>query len=378
MASNYPPTAQREPEKKKPCLDSDTPTKKTIRSKKNDYCVVLRTNHGNLRQSEETRVGCKIAYEHRRCRFVRTEKNYRLFRNIELQYGVELIKAVGDIETNIKGLVTDNTTLGTALTDLVKLLKTAKSAFGDLRDSGCKLDACMKDSCNRSQVAILTGKKIEDCDDKHKHPEPGKRPHDCEDVIEIIKQLIHEPACLSKEIDVILVAAADVTGIQTFANISALTATFFPALKASATAFDGFIQDRMTAGATALTTAQTNLTQAIKDLTDAEFALFNARISIDSIKGLKDFLCHHKCECVCEDDKDDRGDRGDRDRGDRDRDRDRDRRDERHGDKDDCGCGCDGKRLEKCKCEICEICQEVARIYYEESMEKLPKTPTGN
>ena len=361
---NYPPTQSKDPEKKKPCQDADTPTRKTIRSKKNDYCVVLKTNLGNLRQSEETRVGAKIAWEHRRCRFVRTEDNYRRFRNIELQYGVELVKAVGDIENNIKGLATDNTTLGTALTDLVKLLKAAKASFGDLRDSGCKLDACMKDSCNRSQVAILTGKKIEDCDDKHKHPEPGKRPHDCEDVIEIIKELIHEPACLSKEIDVILVAASDVTGIQTFANIGALTATFLPSLKATAAAFDGFIQDRTTAGATALTTAQTNLTQSVKDLTDAEFSLFNARISIDSIKGLKDFLCNPKCQCVSEDD-DKRDDRDGR-------------RDEKHGDKDDCGCGCGGKRLEKCKCEICEICQEVASIYYEESMEKLPKTPTGN
>src|SRR5579863_3537943 len=267
---SYSNPTQKEPDKKKPCLpcqDSDTPTGKTIRSKKNDYCTTLKGNLGTLRQSEETRVGCKVMYEHRKCRFIRTEKNYRLYRNLELQYGVELIKAVGDIDTLIKGLVTDNTNLAGALGDLVKLLKTTKSAFGDLWGSACKLDACMKDSCNRSQVAILTGKKIEDCDDKHKRPDPGNRPHDCEDVIGIIEQLIHEPACLSKEIDVVLVAAADVTGIQTFANIASLTGTFLPSLKASATAFDGFIQGAMTSNATALTGAQTSLTTAIQALT---------------------------------------------------------------------------------------------------------------
>jgi hypothetical protein len=358
MSLSYPQQGQkereREPEKRKCCEDSDLPTKKTIRSKKNDYCITLKTNLGNLRHSEEARKGFRIIYEHRKCRFIRTEKSFRLFRNLELQYGIELIRATTDIETNIKALVTDNTSLGAALGDLVKLLKTAKSAFGDLRDSGCRLDACMKDSCNRSQVAILTGRKIEDCDDKHRPThEPGKRPHDCEGVIEIIEELIHEPGCFSKEIDVILVAAADVTGIQTFANIAALTTTFLPSLKASAAAFDNFIQDRTTNGAAALTTAQTNLTQAIKDLTDGEFAVFNARIAVDSIKGLKDFLCHHKCACICEDPKE--------------------------HEKGDCGCKCGGdKRLEKCKCEICEICQEVAKIYYHESMEKLPSTPAAS
>jgi hypothetical protein len=356
MSLSYPQQAPpREPEKKKCCEDSDLPTKKTIRASKNNYCLTLKTDLGVLRAAEEQRRGFKIIYEHRKCRFVKTEKNYQRFRNLELGYGVELIRAVTDIETNIKALATDNTTLAGALGDLVKLLKTAKSAFGDLRDSGCKLDACMKDSCNRSQVAVLTGRKIEDCDDKHKHPEqPHKRPHDCEGVIEIIEELIHEPGCFSKEIDVILVAAADVTGIQTFANINALTTTFLPSLKATAQAFDAFVQDRMTNGATALTTAQTNLTQSIKDLTDAEFAVFNARIAVDSIKGLKDFLCHHKCTCICDDPK-------------------------KEHEKGDCGCKCGGdKRLEKCKCEICEICQEVAKIYYHESMEKLPPTPAAS
>src|ERR1700744_3670508 len=100
MPYNSPTPPHREPEQKKPCHDSDTPGKKTIWSKKNAYCVILKTNVGTLRQCEEARVGARIAYEHRKCRFVRTEKNYRLFRNIELQYGVELTRSAADIETN--------------------------------------------------------------------------------------------------------------------------------------------------------------------------------------------------------------------------------------------------------------------------------------
>ncbi|HEY4967435.1 MAG TPA: hypothetical protein VII28_13615 [Puia sp.] len=320
-----------ESEQKKPCHDSDTPTKKTIWTRKNAYCLTLKSNVGVLRQCEETKAGNKKTYEHKNCRFVKTEKYYRLFRNLELQYGVELIRASGDIENNIKALVTDNKTLADALTDLLATIKTAKSAFGDLRDSACKLDACSKDSCNRSQMAILTGQKLEDCDDKHK-PDPGKRPPDCEHAGSILHQLIHEPPSLSKEIDIILNASADVIGIQTFSNIGSLSTQFFPSVKASAKAFDDFIQDRMNKGNADLTTAQAALAQAIKDLTDSEFALFTARISVNSIKGLKEFLCHHKCECICEGDK----------------------------------------RLDKCKCEICEICQEVAKIYSRETEDKQP------
>lgn len=337
MYSTSPPQQQEKTPGKK-CNDADCMTKKTIKTSKNDYCAKLKIKLGALQQCEETYKGKKTEYEHKKCRFVSTEKNYRIFRNVELSVGIQLKQASGNIEKNITSYVTFDTNLSAALTDLLATVKATKTKFSDLRDAGCKLDACCKDSCNRTQWAIITGEKFEDCgDDKHKPEQPHheKRPADCENAVAIFHQLIHEPASLSKEIDIILNSSADVIGIQTFSNISSLSQQFLPAVKGNAKIFDDFIVDRMTKGSTDLATAQTNLSQTIKDLNDAEFAEFNARIDLDAYNGVKEFLCHHKCECVCE------------------------------------GEG----RLDKCKCEICEICHEVTKIYSIETEDKIPATP---
>jgi hypothetical protein len=337
MYSTSPPQ-QENPQGHK-CQDADSITKKNIKTAKNAYCPKLQTKLGTLHQCEEVYKGKKTEYEHKKCRFVSTEKNYRIFRNVELTVGVQLTRATAGIETNITTYVGYDTKLSGALTDLLAAVKNAKSKFSDLRDSACKLDACSKDSCNRTQMAILTGEKFEDCNDDKNKPDqehqPGKRPSDCEKASIILHELIHDPASLSKEIDIILNSAADVIGIQTFSNITSLSQQFLPAIKGNAKGFDDFVVDRMTKGSTDLTTAQTNLTQIIKDLTDAEFAEYNARIDLDAIKGVKDFLCHHKCECVCE------------------------------------GEG----RLDKCKCEICDICHEVTKIYSIETEDKQPAVP---
>ena len=337
MYSTSPPQQQEKKQGKK-CNDADSMTKKTIKTSKNTYCSTLKDKFGVLRQAQEAYRGKRIEYEHKKCRFISTEKNYRIFRNLELSVGIQLRQCEADIETNIKNYVGFDTKLSKALTDLLATIKTTKVKFSDLRDSACKLDACCKDSCNRTQWAILTGEKFEDCgDDKSKHgseqePPHGNRPQDCKDVITIIHELIHEPSSFSKEIDVILNSGADVVGIQTFCNISSLSTQFLPVFKTNATALDDFIIDRMTAGKSTLDDVQKDLTQVIKDITDNEIAKYNARIDVDAIKGVKDFLCDPKCECVCEG---------------------------------------EGK-LEKCKCDICAICKEVAEIYTIESEEKQP------
>src|SRR5262249_1356353 len=162
--------------------------------------------------------GKKTEFEHKKCRLISTEKNYRTFRNLELTVGIKLKQSSADIETNIGNYVALDKKLSTALTDLLSAVKTAKTKFPDLRDSGCKLDACCKDSCNRTQWAIITGEKFEDCGEgkqKPEHEHHPKRPADCEKAVEIIHELIHEPGSLSKEIDTILNSTADVVGIQT-------------------------------------------------------------------------------------------------------------------------------------------------------------------
>ena len=337
----YNPSSSQQQEKKpgKKCNDADSLTKKTIKNAKNAYCANLKLKLGVLQQCEETYKGKRTEYEHKKCRVVSTERNYRIFRNAELTVGIQLTRASANIETNVTSYVAFDTKLSAALTDLLATVKTTKAKFSDLRDAGCKLDACCKDSCNRTQWAIITGEKFEDCGEEKQKPEhehqQGKRPHDCDDVITIIHDLIHEPASFSKEIDIVLNSSADVIGIQTFSNVSSLSQQFLPIIKANAKSFDEWLVDGMTRGGTDLATAQANLTQVIKDLADSEFAKFNARLDVDAYKGVKDFLCHHKCECVCE------------------------------------GEG----RLDKCKCDICAICHEVTKIYSIEAEEKQPTPP---
>lgn len=313
--------------------DHDLPVTTTIKKKKAEYCKTIKVKWGDLGKSEEAAHGLEIIYEHNKCRFIRTEKNYMMYRNLELSVGIELTRSTDRISDNVSAYVAENTKLATALTDLVKSVKAAKGKFGELLESANKLEACCNDRCNRTQMMLLTGEKYEDCDEK-KYPDPGKRPADCRDAGEILKILRTKPAHLSKEIGIILDSAADVVGIQTFSNINSLSQTFLPGVKNSAKAFDDFINERIKGGSTDVTKAQADLSDSIKALTDAGYVLYNARVDLDAITGVKDFLCKPNCECICE------GDGG----------------------------------LEKCKCDICDICHDVTCIYYKESDEKQPQS----
>ncbi|RYY57267.1 MAG: hypothetical protein EOO09_03255 [Chitinophagaceae bacterium] len=299
----------------------DLPVITTIKKKKAEYCKTIKVKLGDLRKSEEDQHGLSIIYEHWKCRFTRTEKNYQMYRNLKLVVGFELTKTSEKITESITGFEKDNTTLATALTDLVKLLKTAKGKFSELRDSANKLEACSNDRCNRTQMMLLTGEKYDDCDDKK---EPCKRPPDCENAKELLEYLIKHPAQLSKQVDIVLNSAADTVGIQTFSNISALAKDFLPGVTKGAKDFDDFLTERTTAGATDLGTAYISMSSAIKDLVSADYLLYNDRVNLDVANSVKDFLCNPDCDCVCEG---------------------------------------DGK-LEKCKCDICDICHEVTTIYY--------------
>src|SRR5579871_2499266 len=200
--------------------EHDLPTNKTIRAQKEFFCQLIKTERGDLDKSAENCEGLNIIYEHKKCRFVKTEKNYRIYRNLELSLGIELVKAMDDINNNITTYVGYNTSLIAALGNVVQAAKNAKAKFADLRDSASKLDACTKVSCNRTQMTILTGEKHEDCKDV---PTPGKRPDDCKDTKEILHELIKVPAHLCLGIDAILSASVDIVGIQTFSNISSLS-----------------------------------------------------------------------------------------------------------------------------------------------------------
>jgi hypothetical protein len=295
----------------------ESPTRKTVKKLKDQFCNELKTLAGDLQEAEENNKGLYKIYHQKKCAFVKTEQNYRITRNLELTVGVELMQASQEMTNNLTTYVADNKAILTALNNIVAATKTAKAKFSELRDAASKLDACRNDSCNKSQVILLTGKRQDDCGDDAPQPPCG-----CENAASILDELVNVPVVFSRDIDTIFGASADVVGIQTFSNIAAL-AGFQTDLAAKAKAFDDFVQSKQKAGETDLQTAQTELVKATRDLTQSEYLLYNKRDTLDAVIGIKDYLCQDHCECVSDDED----------------------------------------RFKQCKCEICEISQEVMDIY---------------
>ena len=339
-------TNNKKPPAEKPCNDNGkTATKRTIKQIKDTYCESLKVLTGELAQSEVMYEGYVRAYHRKKCGFIKTEKNYRIVRNLELKVGVELVQSTEEIKKNVAAYIKINDDLVKALKDVLATAKDAKAKFGELRDAASKLDACRKDSCNSSQMIILGCKSGEECGDKKDHDQNDKNPDACDNVCEILDDLVEVPETLAKDIDIIFTSAAEILGIQSFSNIKTLD-KFQLDFAAAAKAFDDVVADRMKAGATATTKAQEDLTAAIKTLTTAGHALYNKRNEIETDDDTKDFLCHHDCDCIRDCGCDDEGnDRNNRDDDDNDRKKD---------------------RFKKCKCEICDICKDVKDIYCED------------
>ena len=319
-----------------------SPVKKTIRTKKDSYCDTLISLVGTLTTAEENVKGLTTTYEFKKCCFVKTEKNYRITRNLELSTGVELIQSSVEIKADVTSLIDKNGKLVAALKAVCAAAKDAKAKFGDLRDAASKLDACRKDSCNSSQMIKLGCKPASDCNDNDKRQDGGdtQLPQACENACTILDHLVSIPAIFCQDIDIIYSSSAEIMGIQTFTSIGSIQ-KFQTDFEANAKAFDDQVVQKMVAGKTAVDTTQTELVAATKDLTTGLYALYSARDAVKCIDETKDYLCCHKCNCISEDGE--------------------------------CGCHTledSNDRLKACKCEICDICDEVTGVYCEPSSKK--------
>ena len=331
-----------------------SPVKKTIRIKKDSYCDSLVTLVGTLTASEENVKGLTITYEAKKCSFVKTEKNYRIIRNLELLTGVELIQSSAEIKTDVTEVIAKNGKLVDALKAVCAAAKDAKTKFRELRDAASHLDGCRKDSCNSSQMIKLGCKPAGECGDnerrqdtnqdrrqdsnqerRHEGNQDTNTPQPCENACTILDHLVSIPPIFSQDIDIIFNSSAEIMGIQTFTSIKSVQ-KFQQDFETNAKAFDDWIVQKMKDGKTAVDTAQTELVDATKGLTVASYALYSARNVVESTDAIKDYLCRHKCKCISEDGE----------------------------------CGCHelddtNDRLKACKCDICEICEEVTGIYCE-------------
>jgi hypothetical protein len=346
---NQSSTNQNERHEKK-CDDKvKLPVERTIATLKNAYCTNLKGMVAELSESEVTYDGTLVTYNSRKCNFVKTEKNYRLVRNLELSVGVELAQASEEIKKNVAASVkqNDDVLVKVALKDLLTSVKDAKTKFGELRDAAYKLDACRKDSCNASQMIIIGCRQGDDCNDKGNNNEDNsKRPECCDNVCEILEDLISIPESLSRDIDIILSSTVEIAGIQSFSNIKTLV-DFQTDFSLNAKAFNDLLLAQMKAGSTAVTKAQEDLITATTTLTQSAYVVYNKRMVVETADETKDYLCCHKCKCV-----------GDDDCGCDDEDGDKSREGNHHNS--------DESRLARCKCEICEICTELKDVYCKE------------
>src|SRR5260221_71085 len=230
-------------------------------------CDTLQSLIGDLTQAEENRKGLRALYESKKCFFIDTELNYRLYRNMELNTGAELIQATTEIKQNVAGYIKLSDSLAASLRTVIANVKDAKKKFGDLRKASMDLDICISDKCNCTQMIILTGK--------------SGTAGVCPNAADTLDKLVKRPEYFLDDCDTLLTSAADVSGIQTFVNVKSID-QLQTDFSAAAKTFDTQVQAKMTQGLTELTQLQKDLTKSITDLTTADHALYNKRDDADA------------------------------------------------------------------------------------------------
>jgi hypothetical protein len=182
-----------------------------------------------------------------------------------------------------------------------------------------------------------------DCNDNNQNQGDevaSQKSEGCKDACSILDHLVEIPESFSRDIDSIFNAAPEILGIQSFTNIKTLE-KFQLDFEANSKTFNDWVVAKMTAGKAAVDTAQKDLIDATTLLTTAGFALYNSRNAVETADATKDYLCCPECKCL--------------------------------NDEGECGChdlDDDTDRLKKCKCEICDICQEVTSIYCDDKPQK--------
>lgn len=296
------------------CGDGTTPTDKSIQTERGKVCNELKDKAGEVRVWEQNRLGAHQLYNDKKCCFVQTETNYQYYRNIELMIGVELLQVNEGIKENVAAYKKWNDELAAVLKELVKTTKEAKGKFSELKDAACKLNTCINDSCQSTQMKILTGESYDNCKDN------DTEIADKCNAKEVLHRLETIPNTFLHDIDTIFNSATRVAGIQVFSNVASLE-PLQKTLQEKSKAFDDFIIEKMKKGSEDLKKTQEELSKAVQELTKSTTGLYFRRADFKGVHRAIDKLCDCHCDCINND-----GDEG---------------------------------RLERCKCDICDICDQV-------------------
>lgn len=291
------PAAKAEEKKEKP-EKKESPTEKSFSTARQLYCTALQTALSDRGAAKLAYERSLIVYEKRKHLFEWTEKNYRIYRNLDICLDTELTTGNQSLTTNVTNYNTLNGTLYKGLTGITAAVKSLKTLVNALRDQASNLENYKNDQCNAAQWSLLTGENVENCKPAGSTPVPRERPDVCKDAATIYGELIAIPRkALVFDVDSLIQSSADVTGIQTFSNISVMTTLQAQLSTASANLVQQ-IQKTVMTRSTDLTTAQTNLVTAAQDCTKAGVDNFNKISVCNGAHFTMEFLCVPQCGCA--------------------------------------------------------------------------------
>lgn len=318
---NDPPPVQDESK----CKENDTATQKWINVERKKYCDELDSAAGIVYQWEENYSGWKDLKKRKKCLFIWSEKNYQIFRNLQITSGLSLSHFNENIKENTTTFLKANKTLSDGLKEVLKKVKESLAKSAELRSAASDLRHCTEEACNCTQWGILTGDWPQDC----KGPRPEiKRPPECENIKDKFDKLFCIPDALQKDITSIWKASADVIGIQIFSNISSLEG-LQKSLYESAQKFDKHLQETVKKDQDELKKMQEDFVKTAGELSKSRSIVYTRRSEFEGLFETAGFFCCPDCGCVEKDHV------------------------------------CE-ERLTKCKEEICKICEEVNETFCRE------------
>lgn len=320
------------------CKEKDNATQLSINRERLKLCSILYETSGKVSMLQKKFKGEKRLYNDKTCLFNNTEENYRLYRNLDISLGTELLQTNESVKTNVKTYTDWNTALNKALKDgIAKSVKEVKAKFAELEAAAFKLDSCLNDKCNQAQKTAITGEKPENCKEDPKDPIK-----DCKDSGDILEELVCIPKGLVADIDSIFQSSSDVVGIQVFSNIDTLD-SLQKKLEEQSKQFQKHINDVTKLREGDIKKLQEDLVKSVKEITKAAMDRNSTRSEFEGYKDAVNFICCPKCKCLegcrCHDEEE-KGQEG----------------------KPSCE-DLSKPRLEKCEEEICGICDDVKKTF---------------
>ncbi|HXB95469.1 MAG TPA: hypothetical protein VNU70_09935 [Puia sp.] len=273
-------------------------TERSYITARESYCTALRTAWTDRESARVTYDRSLVVYDKRKHLLEWTEKNYRMYRNLDLCLDTALTTGNASLTANVTAYNALSGTLYSSLTGITAAAKKLKTLVLALRDRASDLENYKNDQCNAGQWGLLTGENVENCKPVGGGTVPRERPDACKDAVNVYKELISiTRKSLVFDVDSVIQSSADVTGIHTFSNIAVLT-TLQTQLTTASGNFVTQIKAAVTARSTDLTTVQNNLVTAMQDSVKAGVDNFNKIAVYSGVHHTLEFLCNPSCSCA--------------------------------------------------------------------------------